>query len=230
MWSQVRDAVAPGFKAAASGYCAYRTLLPIDLAGDLDINGVGAWLSPKVHVIHYPVQAGRTLNIVVVVRDPWTAAGWNAPADRAAVIAATDGLSPRMGNAIAAATRWHKWSLPKPIALATWNNDRICLLGDAAHGMLPFFAQGGVMALEDAAVLAAEVARHRGDPAAAFAAYHRQRSERVARVQAASVDNGRIFHMGGAMALARDTVMRMTPGAALLGRFDWLYGFDPPAF
>ena len=224
----MRETVAPGFAPAASGYSAYRTLLPVELAGDLDQQGVGAWLSPYVHVIHYPVHAGRTLNIVVVVRDPRTAVGWNAPVDRAAVLAATENLSPRIGNAIAAAALWHKWSLPLPIGLPKWSRGPVALLGDAAHAMLPFFAQGGAMALEDATALAVNVATSSDDPAAAFAAYHRQRGDRVARVQAASVGNGRIFHMAGALALARNAVMRVTPGAALLARFDWLYAHAGP--
>ena len=226
VWSRVRSTVAPGFRPAHSGYCAYRTLLPIARAGDMATNVVGAWLSPDAHVIHYPVQAGTALNIVVVIRDTWTAFTWDAPADRADIQGRTVAFAEPLRAALAAAEAWHKWSLPHPIALPTWNAGPVALIGDAAHAMLPFFAQGAAMALEDAAALAAAVASSGIDLPSAFARYHATRQARVARVQQASIANCRIFHLSGPAAFVRDAVLTLVPGSALLARYDWLYAGD----
>ena len=223
VWSRVRSAVAPNFHPAPSGYCAYRTLLPVACSGDLATDVVGAWLSANAHVIHYPVQAGAALNIVVIVRDAWTSSSWDAPADAAEIRGKTAAFAEPLCAALAAANVWHKWSLPDPLALPAWNAGPMALLGDAAHAMLPFFAQGAAMALEDAAALATAVASHGADLSTAFGVYHATRHARVARVQHASVTNGRIFHLSGPAAFARDAVMTMVPGSALLSRYDWLY-------
>lgn len=228
LWSRVRAVVAPDASPKSSGYAAFRTILPIEAAGMLETDVVGTWLSPHAHVVHYPVQAARALNIVVIVDAPWIAASWNEPADRAQVIEATRAFAPRLRQAIEAAPGWHKWSLPQPLTLRTWNKGPITLLGDAAHATLPFFAQGAVMALEDAVVLRHVVRAHGSDFAGAFAAYQSARRARVARVQDASVRNGHIFHLSGPMGFTRDAVMRFTPPSAMLSRFDWLYAYEPP--
>lgn len=227
VWSNVRNAVAPQYSHVASGWCAYRAIVPIDDAAGLDTTIVGAWLSPDAHIIHYPIRAGRALNLVVVTRDAWSGQEWSATADPRRIAAATKSFSSTLRDVIMRAREWHQWSLPQPVMLGQWHRGRIALLGDAAHAMLPFFAQGGAMALEDAMALAAAVAAKRDDLPAAFAAYHAHRRQRVARVQAASVRNGRIFHLSGPMALARDAAMKVTPGNMLMSRFDWLYGATP---
>ncbi len=227
LWSRIRSVVAPDVSPKSSGYAAYRAILPMDAAAMLEPDVVGTWLSPDAHVVHYPVQAGRALNIVVIVDAPWIAASWNAPADKVQVIEATRAFAPRLRQAIEAAPAWHKWSLPEPLSLRTWNNGPITLLGDAAHATLPFFAQGAVMALEDAVVLRRAVETHGDDFAAAFTAYQSARRARVARVQEASVRNGQVFHLSGPMGFARDAVMRVMPPTAMLARFDWLYAYEP---
>ena len=228
LWSRVRSIIAPGVEPVPSGYCAYRALIPVTLAGSLDPRIVGAWLSPDVHVIHYPVHAGRALNIVVIVHEPWTSTDWSAPADAATVIGLTQSFSSGLRQAIASAPQWHKWSLAEPIVLPAWHRGPVALLGDAAHAMLPFFAQGGAMALEDAVAVAASIAHHGGDFPAAFAAYITARQQRTARVQVASANNGRVFHLSGPAALSRNVVMRLMPPSTVLARFDWLYGYGGP--
>ena len=101
----------------------------------------------------------------------------------------------------------------------------MALLGDAAHPVLPFLAQGGVMALEDAMVVADALHRHPGDAAAGLASYARQRRRRVMRVARASRGNGRIYHLAGLAAKARDMVLRKAPAQRLMARYDWLYGW-----
>jgi salicylate hydroxylase len=101
----------------------------------------------------------------------------------------------------------------------------VALLGDAAHPVLPFLAQGGVLALEDAAVLADALARQADDVPAALSAYQRRRRARAVRVANASRRNGRIYHLSGLAALARNLYLRSMPPQRLMARYDWLYGW-----
>ena len=225
VWSRAREVVAPDFVPAHSGYCAYRTVLPIERAGDLDAAVVGAWLSPCAHVVHYPVLAGRALNVVVIVREPWSGDQWNTPAEASAVMRAVAPFALGLRDALGLASEWHTWSLPQPVKLDHWHRGRIALVGDAAHAMLPFFAQGAAVALEDATALAAALVASPDDLVSAFEHYHARRFRRVARVQSASVRNGRIFHLSGPLAIARNVVLQLTPAAILATQFDWLYAY-----
>lgn len=227
LWSQVRTIVAPDAAPKPSGYAAFRAVAPIDDVSMLPADKVGVWLSPTAHVVHYPVHAGRSLNIVVIVDAPWIAASWDAPAEHAQVMQATRAFAPRLRQAIEASATWHKWSLPQPMALKAWSKGPIALLGDAAHATLPFFAQGAVMALEDAVVLQRAVQCNGRDYGAAFTTYHAARRARVASVQNQSVRNGHLFHLSGPVGFARDAVMKFTPPGAMLARFDWLYAYEP---
>ena len=134
-----------------------------------------------------------------------------------------------MGNvAYAVSSKWRKWSLFDAPPLPRWTKGRVALLGDAAHPLLPFLAQGGVLALEDAVTLAAHLQASEGAPERAFAAYARERRPRARRVQNAARRNGRIYHLSGAMAAARNLVLRHTPPQRLMASYDWLYGWRPP--
>jgi salicylate hydroxylase len=106
----------------------------------------------------------------------------------------------------------------------------VALLGDAAHPMLPFLAQGGAMAIEDAAVLAAALAQNTDHPAKALRNYERERRRRTAKVQKLARKQGRIYGLTGPEALIRNLVMRQIGGQKLLARYDWLFGWTPPAF
>jgi salicylate hydroxylase len=229
VWSRVRDAISPNNPPSPSGYCAYRALIPTEHAGLLATADVGAWLAPGTHVVHYPVRAGQAVNVVVIVRDGLQTQDWSAPADARDVRGALAGFSGELRGVLAAAPRWQKWMLAAPVVSETWARGRIALVGDAAHPILPFQAQGGAMALEDALQLAASVRASRDDLAAAFAAYSVLRHPRVQRVSAAASRNGRIFHLAGPAAFARDTALRLLPSSTVLTRLDWLYGFEGPS-
>jgi salicylate hydroxylase len=124
-----------------------------------------------------------------------------------------------------AARSWKRWALHTLPPLKRWTRGPIALLGDAAHPMLPFFAQGAVMALEDAMVIAHALARQPDDTPAALRWYQRQRRARVRRVVNASRRNGRIYHLAGPAAAARNFVLRNVTSHRLMTRYDWLYGW-----
>lgn len=209
-----------------SGKTAARTVLSAeDAAGLPDITAVGVWLAPDAHVVHYPVRAGREIAVVVIIDENWQEEDWGAPADRSRLMAALEHFSPQLQTALAAAPDWRRWALLDADPLSTWSRGRVTLLGDAAHPIQPFLAQGGAMALEDALTLADCLHANSANAEAAFLAYENARKRRTARVVSASRRNGRIYHLSGLAALARNAVLRTLPGARVLASFDWLYGW-----
>jgi salicylate hydroxylase len=243
IWSAVRAALIPDCVPRFAGATATRTVLPAGEAGPLATQTVGVWLNPTAHVVHYPVRGGREIAVVVIASEAGQDRGadrgpgralernWDAHADpdrlrrRLAPFHAslTDTLLPGPGRDRA----WREWSLNTLPELPAWAHRRIVLLGDAAHPMLPYLAQGGALALEDAVVLAAGLATAT-DPVAALARFHADRAARACRVQAASVRQGRVYRLAQPLSWARDAALALVPGARLMAGYDWLYAWHPP--
>ena len=229
LWSDLRQQLFDTDAPVFANRSAARAVLPVlDVPKGITTNDVGIWLGTRAHVVHYPVRGGTELALVVVREDIEPAAGWNSKADGPWVRDGVSAFAPVLRELVAAVPAWRKWGLydlPKPQQLV---RGKVALVGDAAHPVLPFLAQGGVMALEDGMTLAQAVATH-DNVEAAFAAYQVARRTRVTRVQAASRRNGRIYHLGGAMAAARNMTLRTVPAAILMAQYDWLYGWRPDA-
>ena len=186
------------------------------------------WLGRNAHLVHYPVKSGALINIVAIIGDDNGKPGWNEAGHRDEVLAH---YSPRQWSTeiralLEAPQRWSKWSLYDMPPLRRWGDGPVTLLGDAAHPMLPFLAQGAAMAIEDAAVLAIHMAQTPDDPAHAMRRYEETRRPRTAAVQNAARANAKIYHLGLG-ALARDFFLRRSGGNRLLERYDWLYDWKP---
>ena len=183
------------------------------------------WLGHRHHLVHYPVSSGRLVNVVAFSPSrPGEVESWSAVGRVTDLAAEFAGWDPRLGKLIAAAQRVGRWSVLDRAPLPRWVRGRIVLLGDAAHPMLPFYAQGAGQAIEDAAALAVCLATGPWDPRAALARYERVRLPRASRVQEAS--RGRIAHHhlpDGPEQVARDTAFA---GEDPLSHNDWLYGYD----
>jgi salicylate hydroxylase len=177
-------------------------------------------------VVHYPVNAGRDIAMVVIA-DSATQESWDAPASSETVRGRIRGLAAPLQSLIEGAHDWRCWMLADAPRLERWTTGRAALLGDAAHALPPFLAQGAVMALEDAVTLASELANTRDGIEASLRTYERARRDRVARVAEASRRNGQIYQMHGPAALARNAVMRLASPSRVMSRFDWLYGWRP---
>ncbi|MBJ6124909.1 FAD-dependent oxidoreductase [Microvirga splendida] len=228
VWSKVRQQLGDGTQPTYRGYIAWRATLdrsaaPAKLAGD----ETGLWLGPQGHVVHYPIAGGRLVNVVAIERNPAPVDGWAAPGRREDLLARYASAAPALRELLAQPQEWLRWSLFDHPA-ERLAKGRIALLGDAAHPVLPFLAQGAAMAIEEAATLASLLREARSDIPQILSAYERQRLGRAAQVQKEARTNGRIYHAGALIAFGRDRVMRHLGSEGMTKRYDWLYGFRTP--
>jgi salicylate hydroxylase len=223
LWSRLRPALGLARLPVSHGFVACRAVLPRE-AVDVPADETGLWLGPAAHAVHYPIAGGRFVNLVLVRRRAEPVEGWSVDA-RAADVLAGLAPAPPLRRILEAVPAWRLWSL-FDLPARRMARGRVALLGDAAHPVLPFLAQGGALAVEDAAVLADAL---EGDTVPeALAAYGRARLARVRRVQEAARRNGFSYHAGPLVALARDLVLRRLGAEGMAERYAWLYGWRPP--
>jgi salicylate hydroxylase len=231
LWSRLRESLGSGTGPRFAGRTAWRTLAPSDtLPPSLRAQEVNLWIGPGGHLVHYPVRAGTAINIVAVTSDDWQSMQWSTAADGDEVLAR---FPPRLWASearelLAAPLRWQKWALYDRAPSSDWGRGPVTLLGDAAHPMLPFLAQGAAMAVEDAFVLAGALARFTDDPARALRDYERHRQPRTARVQRAARRNDFVYHLCGLAARMRDAALAALGGRRLLAQYDWIYRWSGP--
>jgi salicylate hydroxylase len=154
--SVIRQAVAPNVDARFSGLCAFRCLVPAEKGPEIALRPVQTlWLGPGRHFVHYPISAGRLINVVSFVpAGVWRTESWTTDGEISDLIAEFEGWDDRLRQLIISASSTKRWAVYDRDPLERWTTGRITLLGDAAHAMLPFFAQGAAQAIEDAFVLA----------------------------------------------------------------------------
>ena len=231
LWSTVRDWIAPGAAPAYAGATAYRSLIPRNsLPEPFSSSIVGLWLGPGTHLVHYPVQGGSAINIVAVAETGQEAEGWNRSAENEAVHGSFERWNELPLGLIEAAPKWRAWSLFALRPLPQWSRGAAVLLGDAAHPVLPYLAQGAGLAIEDAAKLAELLGAAPLRPSNAFTAYETIRRPRAARVQRAARRFGHAYHMGGTVLgdlvrFPRTLILGLRGQDTTLRGFDWLYGW-----
>jgi salicylate hydroxylase len=240
LWSRVRSQLLGDGPPMATGHLAYRALIPqASLPAALRSGHITAWLGPKLHVVQYPVRGGEWLNVVGIVqgRVDGTLDNWNHAANAAALRAALSGMCAPLQNLIQAIDNWRLWALCRRPPMRGAHEQAqgwVALLGDAAHPMLPYLAQGAGMAIEDAAELgrclgqnaragsdAGSVSGTNEDIKSGLQRYATVRWQRNARVQARALRNGQIFHATGLMRWGRDLSMTLL-GERVLD-LPWLY-------
>ena len=228
--SVVRESLvrSEGAEAAFAGRIAFRATVEARLIDRRWLRPVVVLrLGPKAHLVHYPLRGGSVANIVAVVEQDWrndtTVDLWNGDADGQVLDRAFAGWSPETRALITAASVWRAWPLYVRPPISSFSLGRAALVGDAAHPMVPFLAQGAAQAIEDAGALGRIFSRT-DDVPNGLAEYSRDRAARANRVQAESAKLGRIYHLSGPLALARDAAMRLMGPRRLSARYDWLYG------
>jgi salicylate hydroxylase len=224
LWSAVRKSAGHPEMPRFRRRTAWRATVAAEAVADEWRRGMTTlWLGPGGHVVHYPVKGGGALNIVAIVRDHAEIQGWSAPGAREALIARFARWGQAARAILAAPQAWQTWSLFDLSPLPGWGKGAVTLMGDAAHPMLPFVAQGGAMAIEDAWVLADELAKSPQAPEPALRSYEKLRLARTARAAREAVRTGHIYHLKGPLARARNATMRLIGGERLRRRYDWLY-------
>lgn len=236
VWSSVRTAFDRSIGAASqrsrfSGELAWRTTVAADSAAGQAFAAVGAtdsvttFLHPGFHMVAYPVSKGHAYNLVAFTRGERIAEGWSGRADPGILASAMHGTAVGLARLAETAAPWLTWPLHTVEHRLPWTMPAgIALIGDAAHAMTPFAAQGAAMAIEDASTLAACLADFPGDPPRALVVWEKLRRQRIARVARRGELNHLAWHAAGPVAIARNLFLKMRSADRLAADLDWLYG------
>jgi 3-hydroxybenzoate 6-monooxygenase len=225
LWSTIRQIVVGDGKPNVAGHITYRAVLPTsEMPEQYRWRDMVLWAGEKVHLVHYPLRTGELFNLVAVFHSNRYEEGWDSYGDPTELherFAKTCEPVRRLLNKIES---WRMWVLCDRPPIKEWSRGRITLLGDAAHPMLQYLAQGANMSIEDAVCLADRVDTAQGDYAAAFRAYQQARYLRTGRVQIMARVYGEFFHAAGVAKELRNAMLSSrTPEDATAG-MEWLYG------
>jgi salicylate hydroxylase len=227
--SRVRQALFGPDRPRFTGVIAWRAIVPMARLPRCMARIVGSnWVGPGGHIVHYPLRAGSLMNFVgALERSDWQVESWSARGSREELSADFRGWHSDIQAFIAAIEDPYKWALMVRPPLERWSVGRATLLGDAAHSMLPFLAQGAVMAIEDACVLARCIAGDRDVPTA-LQRYEQARRERTRRAVEGAAANVQRFHNPALAhpASARQFIDQEWASERVSDRYEWLFRYD----
>ncbi|MFZ4410599.1 MAG: 3-hydroxybenzoate 6-monooxygenase [Paracraurococcus sp.] len=226
LWSNVRRQVVGDGPPRVSGHTTYRSVIPTErMPEDLRWNAATLWAGPKCHIVHYPLQGWKLFNLVVTYHNDAAEPVAGKPVAFEEVMRGFGHIHPRAQDIIRHGSDWKLWVLCDRDPVERWVDGRVALLGDAAHPMLQYMAQGACMAMEDAVCLAQMLADHPGRIEAALEAYRARRVLRTTRVQLMSRAMGEhVYHPAGPHALLRNAIMSAKSSAEWYETIAWLYG------
>ncbi len=201
IWSKTRQALFPGSRLVNPDVVAFRALIDMPKVDGVDLSCPNNWFFPGGHVVHYPVGRAGKLNIVVIAPEPSPQAHFSR-------------AHPKLLQILGVVPAFTKWPLAYVEPLASWHDNKVMLVGDAAHGVLPYVAQGAAMCLEDAATFV---------DTTDFATFEERRKPRSARLLRQTLATGKIYHLGGLKRVMRDLAFSTSSPAKLLDRMAWIY-------
>jgi salicylate hydroxylase len=226
LWSNVRKQMIGDDPPRVAGHTTYRSVIPTDrMPEDLRWNAATLWAGPKCHMVHYPLSGWKVFNLVITCHNnpPEPAAG--VPVSKDEVHKGFAHVHDKPRQIIDHGQDWKLWVLCDREPIENWIDGAVALLGDAAHPMLQYYAQGACMAMEDAVCLAHVLDAHSGDVDKAFADYIARRTVRTARVQlGARAFGDHIYHPQGMHAKVRNEIMSSMTVEQFYDRMEWLYG------
>ena len=229
MWSKIREAVVGDGKPHVSGHIAYRAVLKReDVPAHLWSDDVSLWGGEKTHLVHYPLRRGELFNLVAVFHSNKYEEGWNSFGDTAELTARFAEACPPVKELLGKIETWKMWVLCDREPVKNWTDRRVTLLGDAAHPMLQYLAQGAGQAIEDAVVLREALRFTRGDVQLAFQKYQQARYLRTGRVQLTARFYGDIYHAAGVQRELRNQMFQCGTESAGFAGLKWMYnGIEP---
>ena len=225
VWSKLRSAKAADGKARFAVQTAWRCVLDAGGAADALVPdlSVGAFLSPGFHLVAYPIAGGAQINVVAFTEGRAIAEDWSATADPAPLLRHLGAAAPPLAGLASEPERWSAFPIHVAPRRAAWTRGHVAAIGDAAHAMTPFAAQGAAMAIEDGWSLA-HAAAGATDLLAALRSWETERRARVARVRRRGAFNKLVWHAGGPIATARNIALGFARPERLAAGLDWLYG------
>ncbi|MET0312136.1 MAG: 3-hydroxybenzoate 6-monooxygenase [Burkholderiaceae bacterium] len=229
LWSRIREQVVGDGKPRVSGHIAYRAVLPrAEVPAHLWSDDVLLWGGEKTHLVHYPLRRGELFNLVAVFHSNKYDEGWNTFGDTAELTERFADAHPQVRELLGKIETWKMWVLCDREPVKNWTDARVTLLGDAAHPMLQYLAQGAGQAIEDAVVLRQALRATKGDAPAAFQKYQQARYLRTGRVQLTARFYGDIYHAAGVQRELRNTMFQGGRESAGFAGLKWMYdGIDP---
>jgi 2-polyprenyl-6-methoxyphenol hydroxylase-like FAD-dependent oxidoreductase len=215
-----------GDDARVSGHVVYRAVVEKkDFPKDLQWNAAAIWVGPNCHLVHYPLRGGEQYNVVVTFhsreKEEWSV----REGSREEVQSYFEGICARARQLIDLPKDWKRWATADREPIVQWTFGRATLLGDAAHPMLQYLAQGACMALEDAVTLGEALRVNQNDFAKSFDLYQRSRVTRTARVLLSAREMGRIYHAKGVERLVRNELWKGRTPERFYDAMEWLYGW-----
>jgi 3-hydroxybenzoate 6-monooxygenase len=229
IWSRIREAVVGDGKPRVSGHIAYRAVLKReDVPAHLWSDDVLLWGGEKTHLVHYPLRRGELFNLVAVFHSNKYDEGWNTFGDTAELNERFADACPQVKELLGKIETWKMWVLCDREPVKNWTDRRVTLLGDAAHPMLQYLAQGAGQAIEDAVVLREALRFTRGDVPKAFQKYQQKRYLRTGRVQLTARFYGDIYHAAGVQRELRNQMFQSGTESAGFAGLKWMYdGIEP---
>jgi salicylate hydroxylase len=215
-----------GDEARVSGHVVYRAVVPVeDMPEDLRWNAPAVWVGPNNHLVHYPLRGGQQYNLVVTFHSREKETWGVREGSKEEVLSYFSEICDRPKQLLDKPTSWKRWSTADRDPVETWTFGRITLLGDAAHPMLQYLAQGACMAIEDAVTLGEAIKHCDFDLEAAFKLYEKSRTTRTARVVLSAREMGRIYHAKGIERHVRNSLWRGRTPERFYDALEWLYGW-----
>jgi 2-polyprenyl-6-methoxyphenol hydroxylase-like FAD-dependent oxidoreductase len=223
--SHVREQFV-GDAVRVTGHVVYRAVADArDFPADLKLNAPCLWAGPDCHLVHYPLRGGEQYNVVMTFHSRRQEEWGVTDGSREEVMSYFVGVGARPRQLLELPNNWRRWATADREPIARWSFGRVTLLGDAAHPMMQYLAQGACMALEDAVTLGEALAARDGDIEQGFALYERSRVARTARVVLMTREMGRIYHAKGVERLVRNDLWRGRTPERFYDALEWLYGW-----
>lgn len=222
--SKLRNIFEWGEKPEFQNKIAWRALIAAnEVPKSFSLHNTGLWLGPNAHVVTYPMRQAKFLNVVAISHSKADEKLSEQSKERVAEIFAK--WPSQFKELFNSKAKWTGWPLYATQKLENMVEQNVAMIGDAAHSMLPFSAQGAAMAIEDAAVLAQQIAEHQ-TISEALTNFETLRIPRVNKVMDIARKNGEIYHLKGLSAIARNFAMQLAPKSRLLARQDWIYNWE----